>query len=259
MPFAIRMHKILAKSISETTSALLRRGGNTGESGRFGPEGKKGGGDRTAMAPSIDWDAALFAAAQAGDLAKACDALAAGANVNAPNPYNVTPLLEATGQGHLEMARFLIGRGAEIDYTGMPEGSPLTLVAFMGQVEFLRLFLAAGASVNLALPAGGETALHMAAGAGRTEAVKLLLEAGADPNRHAKSGVVTSMFDGGVKLRGETPLHLAAAHGDEEVIRALLLAGGDRAARNADGDSPFNYAERQQRPHGIRDLLRQAN
>jgi ankyrin repeat protein len=143
-----------------------------------------------------DWDAALFAAAQAGDLAKAGDALAAGADVNAANPYNVTPLLEASGQGHLAMARFLIGRGADIDYTGMSEGSPLMLVAFMGQLDFLRLFLESGGKVNLATPDGGETALHLAAVAGRTAAAKVLLDAGADPNLHAKSGVATSMLDG---------------------------------------------------------------
>jgi uncharacterized protein len=56
----------------------------------------------------------------------------------------------------------------------------------------------------------------------RTEAVKCLLEVGADANRHAKSIVGTSIFDGGVKLQGETPLHLAAAYGNEEMIRAML-------------------------------------
>ena len=50
------------------------------------------------MEPSADLDAALFAAAQDGDLARASDALAAGANVNAANPHNVTPLLEASGR-----------------------------------------------------------------------------------------------------------------------------------------------------------------
>ena len=57
-----------------------------------------------------DWVAALFAAARDGDLAMASDALAAGANVNAVNPYNVTPLLEASGQEHIEMARYLIAQ-----------------------------------------------------------------------------------------------------------------------------------------------------
>jgi ankyrin repeat protein len=66
------------------------------------------------MNPRDDWDAALFAAAREGDLTQASEALAAGANVNAVNPHNVTPLLEASGQEHLEMTRYLIGQGAEI-------------------------------------------------------------------------------------------------------------------------------------------------
>jgi ankyrin repeat protein len=207
------------------------------------------------MTPSNDWDAALFAAAQAGNLAKASDAVAGGANVNSANAHNVTPLLEAAGQGHLEMARYLIERGAEIDYTGMGEGSPLMLVAFMGQVEFIGLFVAAGANVNLALPAGGETALHMAAVAGKSAAASALLDAGADPNVHVKNGVATSMFDGGAKLWGETPLHYAAAYGDEEMIQAMLRAGADRQAQNTHGETPLEYAGRHKRPRSIRNLL----
>jgi ankyrin repeat protein len=152
------------------------------------------------MKPSHDWDAALFAAAQDGDLARASDALAAGANVNAVNPHSLTPLLEASGREHLEMARYLIGQGAEIDDTGMREGPPLMLAAYMGQLDFLRFFLEAGADASLAMPNRGETALHMAAVTGRTAAAKMLLDAGADPNLHARSGVVTDMFEGNVKM-----------------------------------------------------------
>ena len=208
------------------------------------------------MKPRDDLDAALFAAARDGDLAKASDALAAGANVNAVNPYNLTPLLEASGGEQLEMTRYLIGQGAEIDYTGMREGSPLMLAAYMGQLEFLRLFLEAGANANLAMPNGGETALHMAAVTGKTTAAKMLLDAGADPNRHARSGVATDMFNGNVKLWGETPLHYAAAYGDEEMIQAMLLAGADREAPNSHGETPLAYAGRHRRPRSIRDLLK---
>jgi ankyrin repeat protein len=207
------------------------------------------------MTASNDWNAVLFAAVQGGDFAQVGEALAAGASVNAANPHNVTPLLEAAGQGHLEIASLLIGRGAEIDYVGMGEGSPLMLVAFMGQTDFLRLFLEAGANPNVALPTGGETALHMAAVASRTEAARLLLDAGANPNLHVKSGMGTSMFVGSVKLWGETPLHYAAAYGDEAMIRAMRQAGADRAATNAHGETPLDYADRHRRPSGIRDLL----
>jgi ankyrin repeat protein len=208
------------------------------------------------MTPSNDWDEALFAAVQAGDLAQAEGAIAAGANVNSANPFHVTPLLEAAGQGHLEMARYLIDRGAQIDYTAMSEGSPLMLVAFIGRVEFIRLFVAAGANVNLALPSGGETALHMAAVTNKSAAASALLDAGADPNLHVKSGVTTSMFDGGAKLWAETPFHYAAAYGDEEMIQAMLQAGADRAARNTHGETPLEYAGRHRRPRSIRNLLK---
>ncbi len=207
------------------------------------------------MSSPTDLNAALFAAVQAGDLARVGDALAAGADVNAANAHHVTPLLEATGQGHVEVVRHLVGRGALIDYTGMAEGSPLMLAAFMGQVKILRLFLGAGADVNLAMPVGGETALHMAAVTNQSAAAKCLLDGGADPNRRVKSGVGTSLFDGGAKLWGETPLHFAAAYGDEEMVRAMLLAGADRAAPNSHGEPPLAYAGRHRRGRDIRKLL----
>ena len=81
------------------------------------------------MKPGNDWDAVLFAAARDGDLGKAREAVGAGANVNAANPYHVTPLLEAAGNEHLEMTRYLIRQGAEIDYLGMSEGSPLKFLS----------------------------------------------------------------------------------------------------------------------------------
>ena len=105
------------------------------------------------------------------------------------------------------------------------------------------------------MPAGRETALHIAAVARQTAAITVLLDAGANPNLHVKSGAATSMFDGNVKLWGETPLHYSAAYGDEEVIRAMLQAGADRQAPNAHGETPVDYADRHRRPSSIRDLL----
>ena len=71
------------------------------------------------------------------------------------------------------MVRWLVVHGATIDYVGMGEGSPLMLAAFMGQNDFVRVFVKAGANVNLALPNGGETALHMAAATGKTKDIAI--------------------------------------------------------------------------------------
>ena len=228
-----------------------RRIKNHDESGAIALEDRR----YTPMNPD-DVDAALFAAAHDGDMDAAVAAVAAGANVNASNPYRVTPLLEACGMKHLEVARLLVENRADIDYTGMPEGSPLMLAAFMGLLDFLRLFIESGANVNLAMPDGKETALHMAAVTGNTGAARVLLESGADPNLRVASGASTSMFDAGARMWGETPLHYAAAYGDEKMIQAMLRAGADPHARNAHGETPLNYAGRHRRPRGIRDLLK---
>jgi ankyrin repeat protein len=196
----------------------------------------------------------LAAATAAGDLEQTRRLVEAGADVNLRTEQGLTPLLLA--YNHDEVLRYLLSRGADPNYTGFREGSPLTLVSYDGNLELISLYLDAGADVNLAMPEGGETPLHMAAVRGRTEAVKLLLRAGADPNRRAKSGMPTDMFSGGARLWGETPLHFAAAYGDPEMIEALLAAGADKAIPNAHGETPLAYAGRHGRPKEVLALLR---
>jgi ankyrin repeat protein len=201
-------------------------------------------------------DAMLFDAVGEKDLAKVEVALAAGADINAANEHRLTPLIIAAGDGNLELTRTLIQKGADVGYTGMHEGSVLMLAAYMGQLDFVELFLASGADVNLAMPEGGETALHMAAVTARTDAAGMLLKAGANPNQHTKSGVVTDMFSGGVMLWAETPLHFGAAYGDETMVKAMLDAGADIHATNAHGERPIHYAGRHHRPKAILNLLK---
>ena len=68
----------------------------------------------------------------------------------------------------------------------------------------------------------GETAAHIAAAIGNTEALKLLLEAGLDPNAEDHCG--------------ETPLHYAALTGHNACAKMLLQYGANASAES-------NYAE----------------
>lgn len=207
------------------------------------------------MTLEIDWNSVLFSAIQNGDLAKSREAVSAGSNVDHSNDYGVTPLLEATGQGSFELVQLLISAGAKIDYNEMGEGSPVMLVAYLGQVDVLQLFVNSAANVNIALPLGRETPLHMAAVARQTAAAKILLGAGGNPNLHTNSNVSTSMFDGNVKLWSETPLHFAAAYGDEEMIQAVLREGANQNAVNTHNETPIDYAHRHRRPRSIISLF----
>ena len=198
----------------------------------------------------------LIAESRKGDLEKVRQIIESGVDVNAQGAHGNTALVSSFAFGdHLELVRYLISLGADVDYTGMEEGSPLMLAAFAGKTGHMKLFIEAGADVNLAMPVGGETALHDAAVQGHTDAVELLIEAGADVNRTANSNAPTSMFTGR-KLAGETPLHFAAEFGDAAMIAALLEAGADKSRANSQGDLAIDYATRKGRPEKILELLR---
>jgi uncharacterized protein len=109
--------------------------------------------------------------------------------------------------------------------------------------------------VNLALPRGGETALHVAIFSDRTEVVQLLIQAGADVNQRTATAGETDLFYGGAKLWAETPLHFAAAYAGPATIEAVLAAGADKSLGDAHGQPSRTYAGRHRRPLEVVQLL----
>jgi len=80
-----------------------------------------------------------------------------------------------------------------------------------GDLATLRQLEARGVNVLLDEEPSALTALHLAAGAGRTDSVEFLLGCGADPNV--------------LRQNSFSPLHAAAMNGHADVVRALLAAG----------------------------------
>jgi len=119
--------------------------------------------------PPTENELALLKAAYAGDLPKVQSLVAGGANVNVrSNEFydmgrhqDVTPLMCAAEQGHLEVVRWLLEHKADHAAQTMlakSEGGP------------------------------GTQALHFAAGAGHEVVVAMLLDAGANPNAEGRYG-----------------------------------------------------------------------
>ena len=133
------------------------------------------------------------------------------------------------------------------------EGSPLMMCAYCGFTELAQVLLENGAEVDLAVPEGGETALHMASVTGKLEVAKLLVEAGADVNRVTNSDRVTSMFRD--RLWGETPLHLAAKSGRAAMIEYLLKAGADKNMETTQKKTPLDYASQSKKVDEVEHLL----
>ena len=123
---------------------------------------------------------------------KAADALIAWpkSNVEVRTAQDESPLMMAALKGHLELARKLIARDADVNKTGW---APLHYAATNGHVAIISLLLEHHAYIDAESP-NGTTPLMMAAHYGSPEAVKLLLEAGADPTLRNRLGLTAIDF-----------------------------------------------------------------
>ena len=113
----------------------------------------------------------------------------------------------------------------EVAPTGPP---PLMMAAMSGDADSVEQLLANGADVDGCAPGTNWTALHAAAGDGRTAIARVLLEHGADVNRQSDNG--------------NTPLHLAVLWEHYATAELLLASGADVTITNADGQTPQELA-----------------
>jgi len=81
----------------------------------------------------------------------------------------------------VEMARLLLQNGAEVNARNRFNATPLHLAASQGRAKLCALLIDKGADLN-AKANTGRTPLHCAAGDGRLEACQVLLARGADPD-----------------------------------------------------------------------------
>jgi uncharacterized protein len=135
-----------------------------------------------------------------------------GANVNIPNGNGDTALIFAAQRGNLPLAGLLINAGAEINVEERHGITPLMWAALGGHLEVMRKLFENGANIN-ARDGLGNNPLMFAALARKNaaEAVKLLAGVGAHPE---------------VKDRkGRTPLRRAQQKGKSDVVQVLRTFG----------------------------------
>jgi len=109
----------------------------------------------TAKAPGFS----IHEAAENGNIEAVKLHLAAGADVNAKDEEEFTPLLYAAWDGHKEIAELLIAKGADVDAKYDLLGwTPLHQAAAYGDKEIVELLIANGADVNVK-DVNGETPL----------------------------------------------------------------------------------------------------
>jgi ankyrin repeat protein len=124
----------------------------------------------------------------------------------------------AASEGKVESLKFLLAKGAKVDYTipQMSDGSALHLATFYGHLDAVRLLVESGANVNKAETGRGRTPLHQIADHGnfdgkRRDIAVLLLDKGA--NIDARDS------------EGKTPLALALENRNDGAVKLLRERG----------------------------------
>ncbi|KAF3022633.1 hypothetical protein E8E14_013938 [Neopestalotiopsis sp. 37M] len=167
--------------------------------------------------------------------------LTAGASINHKDAYGNTALMRAVASGSREIAKILIGAGANVDVDNYDGDTALSLYmitiledeptswlteAQEGYLSFVKLLLDQGADPRCHFE--GWTALTLAVEDGQDLVVQLLHDYGADMN--ARDG------------NGRTPLELAIDQGHNTIVKLLLDYGADMNARDGNGQTPLELA-----------------
>ena len=180
-----------------------------------------------------------------------CRLILAGADVNARNPNNGTPLHRAVLHNYHAAASLLIEAGADVDAQNNKGKTPLHLAAPSKRVEMAALLASGGANVGAA-DINGDTPLYLAVGQylfglkrsinrKTTEIIAILLGAGADPT--VANNANATPFAPPLEYSDYRLFAMLAAHAEalplgdhaagEGLLREAARAGGSEEAEDA--------------------------
>lgn len=170
----------------------------------------------------------LVRAAKAGRLDRVQALLAAeSGRIDTPDEAGYTALRWAGIRGHGEIARFLVGAGADPNSVGAEGGTPLHGAAHHDDATMMTALLAAGGKVQTQNQ-WGRTPLHVAARRGCLDVAEILLDAGANPDMITNEGWST--------------LAVAYRGGHSEMVNLLLAHGADPGLADQEGRRPGEVA-----------------
>ncbi len=172
-------------------------------------------------------------------------------NVNHRLPVQVYPagaplVALAARAGSLQVLRFLVGAGANVNARTPVNETPLMLAAYFRDDErssadrhdeAVRLLVEAGASLEN-VP-HNYTPLAYAAYSDRQRALRYLIARGARVDADARDRIVYI----------NTPLMMAAIQGHREAVRLLLRAGADPLVRVHQGSTAREFAHKNRHIH----------
>lgn len=154
------------------------------------------------------------------------------------------PLAAAISRGNFEMVKYLVGLGAEVN---PPQGfyPPLNPAVIYGHTEIVKFLIEKGADVNRKTD---WSALIEAVRNNRLEIVKILIKAGANVNARAYDGWTVLMTAAGYDKDYDGKIRL-------EIVKVLIANGADVNGKDDDEDLTVLMIARANERHEIVKLL----
>ncbi|MDR3055492.1 MAG: ankyrin repeat domain-containing protein [Zoogloeaceae bacterium] len=179
----------------------------------------------------------MMTAVKLGDRSAVVELLNRGMDVNTSDIEGNTLLMLAARENHPELVALFIGQRAKINARNMHGDSALRLAAYAGRLVIVQRLVEAGAQIEME----GWTPLIYAAFNGHTEVVEYLLAQGANLNAVSESGM--------------TALMAAARGGYTDLAKRLVTLGADINLKDSNGRTALDWATRT-RNTTIADFLR---
>ena len=204
-------------------------------------------------AKGVENQTALHCAAKRGDVGIGKILMAQGAQTEAKCEHGGTPLAWAAYEGQAEFAALLIEHGADIE-AKLLDGrtTPLCRAVAQGHLDAAKVLLAKGANVNTR--PSGRTLVHVAMHMDHQDMVRLLLTKGLQvPPIHEAAyfgdlDTVKTLVAEGTEVNtkdeaGYMPLHCALCGGHKEIVQFLLGEGADVNVKTAADRTPLCFAQ----------------
>jgi ankyrin repeat protein len=175
----------------------------------------------------------LHAAAAQGDVALIKQLVAAGANVNATDPYGRTPMHVAAYQSHDAAVLALGEAGGDPNLLERDKYDIITIAAVADDAEMVATAVKAGGKATNITSIYDGTALIAAAHEGNWESIDVLIKAGA-PLDHVNNLGWTAMIEAVVLGDG--------GERHQKSLKLLIDAGADKSIADRNGKTPLDLA-----------------
>ena len=160
-------------------------------------------------------------------------ALRAGADLEARNERQQTPLLVASARDSVEVARILVALGADPDALDYRHDTPWLVTGVTGSVAMLETLLPANPDMTIRNRYGGVSVIPASERA-HVDYVRRVVETEIDVN-HVNDLGWTALLEAVILGDGGKP--------HQQIVRILLDAGADASIADNDGVTALQHAE----------------